>query len=78
MKAPEMIKQGQILNEMITSLGHFISRATKRYLPFFKTLKGGKEFEWIEEYEQAFKDLKKYLGEPPCSLVPSKGSVGPK
>uniref|UniRef100_A0A2N9FQW8 Uncharacterized protein n=1 Tax=Fagus sylvatica TaxID=28930 RepID=A0A2N9FQW8_FAGSY len=38
-------------------------------LPFFKTLK--KAFEWTDECQQAFEELKKYLTEPPL-LSPSK------
>uniref|UniRef100_A0A2N9IUA0 Uncharacterized protein n=1 Tax=Fagus sylvatica TaxID=28930 RepID=A0A2N9IUA0_FAGSY len=38
-------------------------------LPFFKTLK--KAFEWTDECQQAFEELKRYLTEPPL-LSPSK------
>ena len=37
-------------------------------LPFFRILK--KSFEWTDECQKAFKDLKKYLSSPPL-LSPS-------
>ena len=46
-----------------------MSRSTDKCLPFFKTLK--KAFEWTDECQQAFEELKKYLTEPPL-LSPSK------
>ena len=34
-----------------------------KYLPFFRTLK--KSFEWTDECQQAFENLKVYLSSPP-------------
>ena len=47
----------------------FVSRATDKCLPFFKTLK--RAFAWIDECEAAFQELKRYLSSPPL-LSPSK------
>ena len=47
----------------------FMSRATNKCLPFFRTLK--KSFEWTAECQQAFEDLKAYLSSPPL-LSPSQ------
>ena len=38
-------------------------------LPFFRTLRNS--FEWMDERQKAFEDLKKYLSSPPL-LSPSK------
>ena len=41
----------------------FVSKATDKCLPFFKVLK--KAFEWTDECQRAFQDLKTYLVTPP-------------
>ena len=50
-------------------MNKFVSRATDKCLPFFRTLK--KSFEWMNECQQAFEDLKRYLSSQPL-LSPSK------
>ena len=66
MTLPTGIKEVQNLNGMVAALNRFISRATDKCLPFFRTLK-----EWMADCQQAFKDLKAYLSSPPL-LSPSK------
>ena len=53
----------------IAALKRFVSRATDKCLPFFKTLK--QAFAWTDEYKTAFQELKRYLNNPPL-LSPSK------
>ena len=62
-------KEVQKLTGRITALNMFIFKATKKCLPFFKTLK--KAFTWTEECEKAFQELKCYLSNPSL-LSPSK------
>ena len=69
MAAPKNVKEVQNLNDKVAALNRFISRATNKCLPFFRTLK--KSFEWTAECQQAFKDLKAYFSSPPL-LSPSK------
>uniref|UniRef100_A0A2N9J1F3 Uncharacterized protein n=1 Tax=Fagus sylvatica TaxID=28930 RepID=A0A2N9J1F3_FAGSY len=69
MQPPKNIKEVQRLTGRIAALNRFMSRSTDKCLPFFKTLK--KAFEWTDECQQAFEELKKYLTEPPL-LSPSK------
>ena len=57
------------MNGKITTLNRFVSKATDKCLPFFRTLR--KSFEWTDECQKAFEDLKKYLSSPPL-LSPSK------
>ena len=45
--APKTIKEVQSLNGKIAALNRFISKATDKCLPFFRTLK--KSFEWTTE-----------------------------
>ena len=63
------MKEVQNLNGKIAALNKFVSKATNKRLPFFRTLR--KSFKWMDECQKAFEDLKKYLSSPPL-LSPSK------
>uniref|UniRef100_A0A2N9J6Z4 Integrase catalytic domain-containing protein n=1 Tax=Fagus sylvatica TaxID=28930 RepID=A0A2N9J6Z4_FAGSY len=69
MQPPKSTKEVQRLTGRVAALNRFMSRSIDKCLPFFKTLK--KAFEWTDECQQAFEELKKYLTEPPL-LSPSK------
>ena len=66
---PKTVKEVQSLNGKIAALNRFVSRATDKCLPFFRVLK--RSFEWTNECQQAFENLKLYLSSPPL-LSPSK------
>ena len=68
LEPPRTVKEVQSLNGKIAALNRFVSRATDRCLPFFRTLR--KSFEWTNECQTAFNDLKTYLSSPPL-LSPS-------
>ena len=59
MKPPRSIKEVQSLNERVTAFNGFVSKATNKCLPFFKVLR--KAFEWMDECQKTFQDLKIYL-----------------
>ena len=59
MASPKNMKEVQSLNGKVATLNRFVSRATNKCLPFFRTLK--KSFEWTNKCQQAFEDLKAYL-----------------
>ena len=59
MKPPQNTKEIQSLTGRVAALNRFVSKATDKCLPLFKVLK--KAFEWTDEYQKAFKDLKAYL-----------------
>ena len=69
MASPKTVKEVQKLIGRIAALNRFVSKATNKCLPFFKTLK--KAFVWIDKCETAFQELKRYLNNPPL-LSPSK------
>ena len=69
MASPKTVKEVQKLTERIAAINRFVSRATDKCLPFFKTLK--QAFVWTDECEAAFQELKRYLSNPPL-LSPSK------
>ena len=69
MTSPRTVKEVQKLTGRIAALNRFVSKATDKCLPFFKTLK--QAFAWTDECEAAFQELKCYLSSPPL-LSPSK------
>nr|XP_023924002.1 uncharacterized protein LOC112035401 [Quercus suber] len=69
MASPKSVKEVQKLTGQIAAFNRFVSRAMDKCLPFFKTLK--QAFEWTDECEAAFQELKRYLSNPPL-LSPSK------
>ena len=69
LEPPRTVKVVQSLNGKVVALNRFVSKATEKCLPFFHLLK--KSFEWTDECQKAFEDLKKYLSSPPL-LSPSR------
>ena len=69
MASPKFVKEFQKLIGRIVALNRFVSKATDKCLPFFKTLK--QAFAWTDECEAAFQELKCYMSNPPL-LSPSK------
>uniref|UniRef100_A0A2N9INB9 Uncharacterized protein n=1 Tax=Fagus sylvatica TaxID=28930 RepID=A0A2N9INB9_FAGSY len=69
MSPPTTVKEVQSLTGKAAALNRFVSRSTDKCLPFFKVLR--KAFQWTEECQRAFEELKVYLSSPPL-LSPSK------
>jgi hypothetical protein len=57
----------------LAALNRFISRSSDKCLPFFKILK--KAFNWTEECEFFFKELKNYLTSPLLLSWPMEGEI---
>ena len=68
MKPLQNTKEIQSLTGRVAALNKFVSKATDKCLPLFKVLK--KAFEWTDECQKAFEDLKTYLTMAPL-LSPS-------
>ena len=68
LEPPRTVKAVQSLNRKVAALNRFVSKATDKCLPFFRVLR--RSFEWTDECQKAFEDLKKYLSSPPL-LNPS-------
>ncbi|GAA0170687.1 hypothetical protein LIER_41005 [Lithospermum erythrorhizon] len=64
MQSPQTQKEVQRLIGRIAALTRFISPTGDRTLPFFKSIKKGRDFEWTPEYEQSFQEPKAYLQSP--------------
>ena len=54
-------KEVQVLTGMLAALNRFISKFADRCRPFYQLLRRWKGFQWDEECEKAFQDLKEYL-----------------
>ena len=68
MKPSQNTKEIQSLTRRVAALNRFVSKATDKCLQFFKVLR--KAFEWTDECQRAFEDLKAYLTMAPL-LSPS-------
>jgi hypothetical protein len=69
MKPPESVHDVQKLTGCIAALSRFISCLGVRGLPFFKLLKKYDKFQWTQDAQEAFEDLKKYLTTPPTPVA---------
>ena len=68
MEPPKNIKEVQSLTGRVVALNRFVSKVIDKCLPFFKVLR--KAFEWTDECQKVFQDLKNYLTTAPL-LSPS-------
>ena len=68
MKPPQNVKEVQPLTGRVAALNRFVSKAIDKCLPFFRILR--KAFEWTDDCQRAFEDLKAYLTSAPL-LSPS-------
>ncbi|KAL0428268.1 UNVERIFIED_CONTAM: hypothetical protein Slati_3001600 [Sesamum latifolium] len=75
MGPPTNINEVQRLTGRIAALSQFISKSAEKGIPFFKTLRKVKNFEWTEECQQAFEDLKTYLAKLPLLVKPVPGDT---
>ena len=69
MSPPKTLREMQKLTGRVTMLGRFISKLGERALPFFQLMKKKGPFEWTEEADKAFQDLKRYLTSPPVMVA---------
>ena len=58
---------------MLAALNRFISKFANRCRPFYQLLKKWKGFQWDEECDVAFQDLKDYLMQAPVLIAPRPG-----
>ncbi|GFZ19982.1 hypothetical protein Acr_28g0006870 [Actinidia rufa] len=71
MRSPRNIREVQQLTGRVAALNRFVSKSADKCLPFFKILKKNQAFQWSKESENAFRQLKEYLGSPPLLSVPT-------
>ncbi|CAA0832670.1 Unknown protein, partial [Striga hermonthica] len=73
MKSPTNVKEVQILAGRITGLSRFISKVAEKSGPLFKTLKKSAKFQWTEEAQKAFEELRGVLANLPLLAKPVQG-----
>ena len=71
MESAKNVKEVQSLIGRVSALNRFVSRAIDNCLPFFKVLR--KAFEWTDECQQEFEDLKMYLTTTPLLNSSKRG-----
>jgi hypothetical protein len=70
MKSLESLHDVQKLMGCMAALSRFISQLSIRGLQFFKLLKKQDKFQWTQEAQEAFRELKKYLTTSPTLVAP--------
>ncbi|GKU87836.1 hypothetical protein SLEP1_g2170 [Rubroshorea leprosula] len=84
MEPPKSIKDIQRLTGRVAALHRFISKSADKCLPFFKIMRPAaqkdesgkqKKFEWSQECQAAFDELKSYLSSPPLLTKAVNGEI---
>ncbi|GJZ61653.1 reverse transcriptase domain-containing protein [Tanacetum coccineum] len=73
--SPRCLKDVQKLNGKLASLNRFLSKSAEKSLPFFKTLKKcikKGDFQWTQEAEVAFRQMKKLIAKLPMWTAPKE------
>ncbi|GFY91570.1 hypothetical protein Acr_07g0017660 [Actinidia rufa] len=73
LSSPRNIHEVQQMTGRVAALSRFISKSADKCLSFFKILRKNTAFEWTNEFEMSFQQLKKYLGSHPLLTVHSLG-----
>ena len=53
-------------------MSRFIARLCEKALPFYALMKKSEKFEWTDEADRAFEDLKRVLSTPPVLVAPKE------
>ncbi|GKV47270.1 hypothetical protein SLEP1_g54184 [Rubroshorea leprosula] len=84
MEPPKSVKDIQRLTGRVAALHRFISKSTDKCLPFFKIMRSvaqkdesgkQKKFEWTQECQVTFDELKSYLSSPPLLTKAKDGEI---
>jgi hypothetical protein len=73
MGKPAKLHEVQQLAGRVAALSRFVARLGEKALPFYALMKNSDEkFEWTEEADAAFSQLKKVLSTPPVLVAPKE------
>ncbi|GKV11061.1 hypothetical protein SLEP1_g22347 [Rubroshorea leprosula] len=84
MEPPKLVKDIQRLIGKVVALHRFILKSANKCLPFFKIMRSvaqkdesskQKKFEWNQECQAAFDELKSYLSSPPLLTKAMDGEI---
>ena len=76
LKPPSNPKEVQMLTRMLVALNRFISKFVDRCRVFYQLLRKWRGFQWDEECEKDFQNLKEYLTQAPMLTLNSLGPRG--
>ncbi|KAK1604284.1 hypothetical protein QYE76_027957, partial [Lolium multiflorum] len=72
MRKPTKLKEVQQLTGRVAALSRFVARLGEKALPFYTLIKQGDKFQWNEEADRAFEDLKRKISTPPILVAPKE------
>jgi hypothetical protein len=73
MGKPAKLHEVQQVARCVAALSRFVARLSEKALPFYTLMKkSDKKFEWTEEADTAFSQLKKVLSTPPVLVAPKE------
>ncbi|XP_057427450.1 uncharacterized protein LOC130720771 [Lotus japonicus] len=74
MQSPTSMKDVQKLTGRISAMSRFLPCSGSKSAPFFQCLRKNRVFQWTDECEQAFQNLKEHLSKPPILSKPIPGT----
>ncbi|KAK1595177.1 hypothetical protein QYE76_026955 [Lolium multiflorum] len=72
MRKPTKLKEIQQLTGRVAALSRFVARLGEKALPFYALIKQGENFQWNEEADRAFENLKRAISTPPILVAPKR------
>ncbi|KAK1593911.1 hypothetical protein QYE76_018545, partial [Lolium multiflorum] len=66
------LKEIQQLTGRVAALSRFVARLGEKALPFYALIKQGEKFQWNEEADRAFENLKRTISTPPILVAPKE------
>ncbi|KAK1627608.1 hypothetical protein QYE76_001923 [Lolium multiflorum] len=72
MRKPTKLKEIQQLTGRVAALSRFVARLGEKALPFYALIKQGEKFQWNEEADRAFENLKRTISTPPILVAPKE------
>ena len=72
---PTKLRDIQQLTGCVAALSRFIARLGEKALPFYALMRKLDKFEWNEEAEKAFHNLKQFLLTPPVLVAPRENEA---
>ena len=76
MPRPEDVEGVQMLNGFVNYLSKFLPRLADHMEPIHRLTRQDTEFNWTEEQENAFREVKRLVTIPNTSLLRPKGRAG--
>ncbi|KAK1645482.1 hypothetical protein QYE76_063287 [Lolium multiflorum] len=72
MSKPTKLKEIQQLTGRVKALRRFVAMLGEKELPFYALIKQGEKFQWNEEADRAFENLKRTISTPPILVAPKR------